>query len=56
VEDRLLGNLPLNVHYGGLSSKFFTILVDRDLVVEPAVLREMNEEAMPLVCGLLVPR
>lgn len=54
VEDRLLGNLPLNVHYGGASSRFFTILVDRDLV-DTAMLREMNEEVMPLICGLLVP-
>jgi hypothetical protein len=53
VEDRLLGNLPLNVHYGGVSSRFFTTLVDRDLV-DPAFLREMNEEAMPTICGLLV--
>jgi hypothetical protein len=27
--------------------------VDRDLV-DPAFLREMNEEAMPTICGLLV--
>lgn len=54
IEERYLGNLPMNVHYGGAGSKFFTILVDEDLV-EPALLREMNEEAMPEVCRYLVP-
>lgn len=54
VDDHLLDGQPLQVFYGGKSPAFFNIIVDKSLV-EPALLRELNEEVMPPVCGLLVP-
>lgn len=44
MRPRLVSSLPLS----------FEIQVRRDLV-DPALLREMNEVAIPFVCGLLVP-
>lgn len=54
VGEHLMGGLPMRPHYGGVGPHFFTILVDKRMV-EPALLREMNEEVMPMVCGILVP-
>jgi hypothetical protein len=51
VDDHLLDGSPMRVLYG---REAFDILVDRK-AVDPALLREMNEEVMPLACDLLVP-
>lgn len=54
VDQYFLGDQPMQVFYGGRSPAFFEILVDKDMI-DPAMIRELNDHVMPTVCGLLVP-
>jgi hypothetical protein len=54
VDERHTGNAPMQAYFGGVGPHFFEILVNKDLV-DPALIREMNEEVMPVACGVLVP-
>lgn len=50
VDSRFMEDLPMSIHFNGS----FEIMLHEDLV-RPELVREMNEEVMPVVCGVLVP-
>jgi hypothetical protein len=55
VDEAHTGGEPVEAFVGGKDSIFAEMLTHKDLI-DPAVIRELNEEVMPSVSGLLVPR
>lgn len=54
TDERFTDGDPMRAHFGGRGPWFFNLLV-RDDMVDKALIREMNEEVMPIACGILVP-
>jgi hypothetical protein len=54
VGDHITGDRPMQPYLGGHNPSFFEILVNENLVNKDLI-KELNEEVMPNICGLLVP-